>query len=84
MPYVLEPFTVHDFRRAVRTQLAAWNIPPQIRERCLTHVVPGIAGVYDRFDYFEERKAALDAWAAVLADLDSGSKVVPIRKRRKG
>ncbi|SMF96526.1 Integrase [Methylomagnum ishizawai] len=82
LPHGLEPFTVHDFRRTVRTQLAALNIPPHICERCLNHAIPGIAGVYDRFDYFEERKAALGAWAAVLAGLESGSKVVPIRGRK--
>ena len=78
----LEPFTIHDFRRTVRTQLAALNIPPHICERCLNHKIPGVAGVYDRFDYFEERKTALNAWAAVISGLDNGSKVVPIRKKQ--
>jgi integrase len=82
LPHDLEPFTIHDFRRTVRTQLAALNIPPHICERCLNHKIPGVAGVYDRFDYFEERKAALNAWAAVVADLENGSKVVPIRKKK--
>jgi integrase len=82
LPHGLEPFTIHDFRRTVRTQLAALNIPPHICERCLNHKIPGVAGVYDRFDYFEERKAALNAWAAVVADLENGSKVVPIRKKK--
>ena len=30
----------------------------------------------------EERKAALNAWAAVLAGLESGSKIVAIRGRK--
>ena len=80
LDHALEPFTVHDFRRTVRTQLAALNIPPHICERCLNHKIPGVAGVYDRFDYFEERRAALEAWAAVLAGVDAGVRVVPIRR----
>ncbi|MGZ8216275.1 tyrosine-type recombinase/integrase [Methylomagnum sp.] len=91
LPHGLEPFTVHDFRRTVRTQLAALNIPPNICERCLNHVIPGIAGVYDRFDYFEERRAALCAWADVLAGLvgadpvpDESRKATVIPLRRSG
>lgn len=75
----LEAFTVHDLRRTVRTRLAELNIPTHIAERCLNHKVPGVAGVYDRYDYFEERKAALEQWALVLAGLDGAGKVVPIR-----
>jgi integrase len=84
LAHSLEPFTVHDFRRTVRTQMAALNIPPHICERCLNHVIPGIAGVYDRFDYFEERKAALNAWAAVLSglmpDQAESATVIPLRR----
>ena len=75
-----EGFTVHDFRRTVRTQLAALNIPPHIAERCLNHKIAGVAGVYDRYDYFDERKAALGQWAAVLAGVEDAGKVVPLRK----
>ena len=74
----IEPFTVHDFRRTVRTQLGALRIPPHICERCLNHKIPGVEGVYDRYDYFDERKEALTAWAAVLAGLEGDKKVVPI------
>jgi integrase len=78
----IAPFTVHDFRRTVRTQLAALNIPPHICERCLNHKIPGVAGVYDRHDYFEERKAALNTWAAVLTGLRDRPNVVPIRRKK--
>lgn len=78
----VEPFTVHDFRRTVRTGLAALNIPPHICERCLNHKIKGVEGIYDRYDYFEERKTALNAWAAVLAGLEDEKKVVPIKGRK--
>lgn len=76
----LEHFTIHDFRRTTRTQLAALSIPPHICERCLNHKIPGVAGVYDRYDYFDERKAALESWAAVLFGLKE-NKVIPIRRQ---
>ena len=80
----IEPFTVHDLRRTVRTQLGALRIPPHICERCLNHRVGGVEGVYDRYDYFEERREALGAWANVLAGLESGGKVVPIGRAKAG
>lgn len=55
----LEHFTVHDLRRTCRSLLAAQGVPGHVAERCLNHKLKGVEGVYDRYDYFEERKAAL-------------------------
>lgn len=74
----LDHFIVHDFRRTTRSQLAALRIPPHICERCLNHKIGGVEGVYDRYDYLEERREALNAWAAVLIDLENERKVTPI------
>lgn len=78
----LEPFTIHDLRRTARTHLEALGVAPHIAERCLNHKIRGIEGVYNRHDYFEERKAALDTWAAFLLQLEQGNadKVVPLRR----
>lgn len=77
-------FTVHDFRRTARSHLAALGVQPHIAERCLNHKLKGVEGIYDRHDYFEERKAALNAWANLLTQLETGEreKIVPIRRRR--
>ena len=75
----LPHFTVHDLRRTVRSQLAAFGIAPHVAERCLNHKLKGVEGVYDRHDYLEERRQALEQWAAILAD-DSTGKVVPIKR----
>lgn len=81
----LEHFTVHDFRRTARTHLAMLGVSPHVAERCLNHKLKGVEGVYNHHDYFNERKAALDAWAALLVRLENGDmdKVVPIRKVKK-
>ena len=52
-------FTVHDLRRTARTLLASLKVPPHISERCLNHKLRGVEGVYDHYDYFDERLSAL-------------------------
>lgn len=64
-------FTIHDFRRTGRTHLAALGIDPIVAERCLNHRIKGIEGIYNRHQYFEERKAALNLWVELLVSLDT-------------
>lgn len=58
----LAPWTVHDIRRSVATHMARLGIAQEHIERVLGHVVPGVAGTYNRYSYLEEKRAALDAW----------------------
>jgi integrase len=67
------PFTLHDLRRTARTHLEALGTAPEVAERCLNHQPKGMAGVYNRHDYFEERKAALQKWADLLGTLGAGA-----------
>ena len=60
----LPHFTVHDFRRTARTHLAALGVEPHVAERCLNHKLKGVEGVYNRHDYFEEQRRALEAWGS--------------------
>jgi hypothetical protein len=46
-------------------------------ERVLNHVQPGVAGVYDRFAYLDEKRAALEKWSdhlVALGDTKAGKK----------
>ncbi|MEY1578898.1 tyrosine-type recombinase/integrase [Providencia manganoxydans] len=83
LPESFIQFSIHDLRRTMRTHLSALGVEPQIAERCLNHRVKGIEGVYNRHDYFDERKAALSQWADLLTALESGSdyNVVPMSKK---
>jgi len=65
-----ENFTLHDLRRTMRTQLEALGVASEVAERCLNHKLKGVIGVYNRHDYFEERRTALQAWADVLTKLE--------------
>lgn len=79
----LEPFTIHDMRRTAKTLLASLGVKPHISERCLNHKIKGVEGIYDGYDYFEERKLALNALSDLLMQIESGAndKVTPIRSK---
>ncbi|MCB1980921.1 MAG: tyrosine-type recombinase/integrase [Rhodoferax sp.] len=62
----IEHFTVHDMRRTARTHLAALGVDRFIAERALNHKIRDVEGIYNRHDYFAERKDALSRWAAFL------------------
>jgi integrase len=78
----LPHWTNHDIRRTVRSQLSRLRIPEEVREALLAHVKPGIKGVYDTYDQFDEKREALELWAAKLRDIiePPPSNVVKLRK----
>jgi integrase len=79
-------FTNHDLRRTVASGLSALRIPRDVREAVLAHKAPGIAGIYDRHDFFPEKKHALEAWAAKLRSIveptTTPDNVVPLKVSR--
>lgn len=80
----VENFTIHDFRRTARTHLAALGVDPFVAERCLNHKIKGVEGIYNRHDYFDERKDALCKWAKMLSALEAGKadcNVIPMKKK---
>lgn len=66
---IQEPFTPHDIRRTVRTKLAELQIDELIAERVLGHKLQGIAAVYNRYDYLQEKLNALETWEKALIDI---------------
>jgi integrase len=65
-------WTLHDLRRTGATGLARLGVQLHIVERLLNHVsgsLRGVAGVYNRFDYGPERRAAVERWSAHVAGL---------------
>lgn len=60
------PFSPHDLRKTARSYLAQLGVDIVVAERCLNHSLGGLVGVYDIHDYFEERRVALEKWAAFL------------------
>jgi integrase len=56
-------WVIHDLRRTARSLLSRAGVPSDHAERCLGHVIPGVRGVYDRHEYFEEKASAFEALA---------------------
>jgi integrase len=68
----VEHFTVHDLRRTCRSLLSKERVPRDIAERCLNHKLKGVEGVYDRYDYFDERKDALNIISELIEPIING------------
>ena len=57
---------LHDLRRTAATGMARLGVSPHVVERILNHTtgtLGGVAGVYNRFGYLPEMRAALKTWA---------------------
>lgn len=63
---------LHDLRRTAASGMARLNIPPHVVDKILNHssgAIRGVAAVYNRYQYGDERKSALDAWSRYLETL---------------
>jgi integrase len=65
----LKPWVNHDIRRTVRSHLSRLKVTEEAREAVMAHVRPGIKGVYDLYDYLDEKRDALTLWAARLRSI---------------
>jgi integrase len=68
----LAPWVLHDLRRTATTGMAGLGIAPHVADRVLNHqagTIRGVAAVYNRFQYLDERKAALEAWGRYIEGL---------------
>lgn len=68
----LEPWRLHDLRRTASTGMGRLKIEPHVIEAVLNHrsgVIKGVAAVYNRYQYLDEKRAALQAWASHVASI---------------
>lgn len=68
------PWRAHDIRRTVATGLQRLGVRFEVTEAVLNHVSGsrgGIAGVYQRYDWAAEKRAALAAWADHVLNVTS-------------
>jgi integrase len=62
----VKDWRLHDLRRSAASGMARLGVAPHILDRILNHVtgaVRGIAAIYNRHDYNDERREALARWA---------------------
>jgi integrase len=83
---VIEPWTLHDIRRSAASGLAGLGVNLPVIERLLNHVsgsFAGIVGVYQRYDFAEEMRAAMERWGRHVEALASGDprNVIELKRR---
>jgi integrase len=74
LPPDMPPWRLHDLRRSVASGMARLGINLPVIEKVLNHTsgsFRGIVGVYQRHSFADEKRRALDAWGAFVADLVS-------------
>lgn len=75
---IAEAWRIYDLRRTVATGMAEIGVLPHIVEAALNHVSghkAGVAGIYNRASYVNEKREALDRWSAhveILSQLPEG------------
>ena len=79
----LPAWRLHDLRRTLATGFQRLGIRFEVTEAVLNHVSGakgGIAGIYQRHDWKEEKRSALDSWArhvaSTITSSDQGNVVV--------
>ena len=79
----VERFTMHDLRRTGATGLQRLGVRLEVTEAVLNHVSGsrgGIVGVYQRHHFTEEKRHALELWAAELRKLTTAKYGFRLRK----
>jgi integrase len=80
----VKDWRLHDLRRTATTGMAKLGVEPHVADRILNHkqgVIRGVAAVYNRHAYLDERREALNRWADYVLRLlkPTDAKVVVLR-----
>jgi len=59
-------WTLHDLRRTARSLMAKAGVADNVAERVLGHAIPGIHGIYNRYEYANEKADALQRLATLV------------------
>lgn len=79
----LGDWRIHDLRRTVATNMAMMRIAPHVIEAVLNHrtgIVSGVAAIYNRHGYLDEKREALHSWGVSLTALLEEGGEAPARK----
>jgi integrase len=65
-------WTLHDLRRTVVSGMARLGVAPHVADKILNHqsgTISGVAAVYQRHEFLDEREAALCRWGQHVENL---------------
>ncbi len=78
-------WTFHDMRRTAASSLGRLKVAPHIIEAVLNHssgVISGVAAIYNRYSYSDEKRAALELWGREVDRIVAGKpRLTVVRKR---
>lgn len=64
----IEHFRLHDLRRTARTHFSRLGTSEVVGELLLGHVLRGVQGTYNVYDFSTEKRHALELWSQELAE----------------
>ncbi|EDU0171258.1 site-specific integrase [Salmonella enterica subsp. enterica] len=64
-----KPWSLHDLRRVLATNLNDMGVDPHVVEQLLGHTLPGVMGIYNRSQYMSAKLDALTRWVDYLNEL---------------
>lgn len=77
-------WTPHDLRRTARSYWSEkLGVPWDLAERLLGHALPKVARTYDTGTYLDQRRDALEKWAAYLERIASGEEAKVVQLPRQ-
>jgi integrase len=68
----IHPWRLHDLRRTVASGMARLGQPVHVIEAILNHrsgSISGVAAIYNRYNYLNEKRQALEAWSSFAEGL---------------
>jgi integrase len=65
-------WTLHDLRRTCRTLMSRAEVPVDHAERALGHVIGGVRGTYDKWEFLHEKRATLVAVNRLISRILAG------------
>jgi integrase len=80
-----EPFTLHDVRRSTASGMAAIGVAHHVVDKVLNHStgkISGVARIYNRHEYLDERRVAFEVWGRHVEGLirPAPDKVIELAK----
>ena len=64
-------YTFHDFRSTCKSRMAKLEIRPEVRDMVLGHALKGMDRIYMKYDFMDEKRAALELYAGHLMEIVS-------------
>jgi len=73
-PVEIPKWTWHDLRRTAETGMARLKVSQDVIDRVTNHISGQhrMARIYNRYEYMEEKRSALEAWARFITTLVDG------------